>query len=264
MSGLHCTRIVVAALAMLGAASLAASAPGESFSAYQGQARASQDNRLLYEEHHLLRLQDERLRGRLVLYRCPDGSAFARKDVRYSEPAFQPEFALVDARSGYREGFDLGSSFVQNSSTATLRRQPVRVDESLVVDAGFDEFVRTRWDALQRGDTVRLDFLIPSRLSSYGFRVRKLREDIWHDDSVSVFRLALSGVFGWFADAIEVSYRDSDRRLMRFDGLSNIRGDAGNNLVARIDFPADLQASARQADWEAAATEPLQACTLGD
>jgi hypothetical protein len=263
VSGLRGLLILCTALlAMPGAATIADTLSSESFRAYQGH--ASRDQRLLYEEHHLLRLQDNRLRGRRVLYRCPDGSAFARKDVRYGEPAFQPEFALVDARSGYREGFDLGSSFVQSSATATLRRQPVRAGESLVVDAGFDEFVRTRWDALQRGETVRLDFLVPSRLSAYGFRVRKLREETLHGDTVSVFRLALSGMLGWFADAIDVSYRDSDKRLKRFEGLSNIRGDTGDNLVVRIDFPPERQAEASQADWDAAANEPLQACMLGN
>lgn len=230
--------------------------------AYQGEARRPDGGALLYEEHHLLKADGGAPRERLVLYRCPDGAAFARKTVRYGASSQAPEFDLRDARFGYREGFELGSSFVQRSAKAALQRAPVAAHD-MVVDAGFDEFVRAHWDALQRGDAVRLDFLVPSRLAVYGFTLRRLRGETLDGEAATVFRLALSGVFGWFADAIEVSYRDHDRRLMRFDGLSNIRRDASENLVARIEFPLERERPASEADWQAALREPLAACTLG-
>jgi hypothetical protein len=232
--------------------------------AYQGEARLPGAGTLLYEEHHLLRRDPAgQPRNRLVLYRCPDGAAFARKDVRYGEATQAPEFALFDVRFGYREGYELGSSFVQRSGKAPLQRKPVTTGEALVIDAGFDEFVRGRWDELQRGEALRLEFLVPSRLSSFGFRLLKLRSETIGGEPASVFRLALSGVFGWFADAIEVSYRDSDRRLMRFAGLTNIRRDGDNNLVAQIEFPPAREAPAAEAAWAAAEREPLVDCQLG-
>jgi hypothetical protein len=249
---------------MLGLLLPATAAAALPIHAYQGEARVPDGGALLYEEHHLLRRDaDGQPRDRLVLYRCPDGVAFARKEVRYNGAAQAPEFALFDARLGYREGYELGSSFVQRSETAPLQRKPVTAGEALVIDAGFDEFVRARWDALQGGQSVRLDFLVPSRLSSYGFRLLKLRSEALHGEPASVFRLALSGVFGWFADAIEVSYRDSDRRLMRFDGLTNIRRDGDRNLVARIEFPPQRETTAAEDAWAAAEREPLVDCTLG-
>jgi hypothetical protein len=232
--------------------------------AYQGEARVPGDETLIYEEHHLLRRDaDGQPRDRLVLYRCPDGAAFARKEVRYVGAAQAPEFVLVDVRLGYREGYELGSSFVQRGGQAPLQRKSVAAGDSLVVDAGFDEFVRVRWDELQRGQAVRLDFLVPSRLSAYGFRLLKLRSEALDGEPASVFRLALSGVLGWFADAIEVSYRDSDRRLMRFAGLTNIRRDGDSNLFARIEFPPAREAAADDAAWHAAEREPLVDCRLG-
>jgi hypothetical protein len=248
--------------ALLLGSAMTAPAQATAFSAYQGEARDA-DNRLLYEEHHWLRLADARPQERLVLYRCPSGETFARKTVRYGDALQRPEFALVDVRFGYREGFELGSSFVQRDDSTALRRQAVRTSERLVVDAGFDEFVRANWDALQRGDSQRLDFLLPSRLSTYGFRVIKLREEQLHGEPASVFQLGLSGVFGWFSDTIEVSYRDRDRRLMRFQGTTNIRIDPLRNVTARIEFPPAREAQASEGDWYDAEREPLQACALG-
>lgn len=253
------TLLMLATLATLAATPAAATG----VTAYQGLARAVDGDTLLYEEHHLLRNEDQRPRERLVLYRCPDGAAFARKTVRYGDSLQAPEFDLRDARFGYREGFELGSSFVQRSAQAALQRETLPAREDFVVDAGFDEFVRAHWGALQRGDAVRLDFLIPSRLAVYGFKLRRLRSESIDGEPATVFRLALAGVFGWFADAIDVAYRDHDRRLMRFDGLTNIRRDASENLVARIEFPPEREQAASDADWQAALREPLSACSLG-
>ena len=54
------------------------------------------------------------------------------------------------------------------------------------------------------------------------------------------------------------------QRLLRFEGMSNLRDDAGRKqLVARIDFPARDQ-GATDADWRAASSLPLAACRVRD
>ena len=59
-----------------------------------------------------------------------------------------------------------------------------------MVDAGFDEFVRSRWDDLQRGETISLQFLVPSRLAAYKFKLSKVRSETLFDQPASVFQLA--------------------------------------------------------------------------
>src|SRR5690606_24213789 len=144
---------------------------------FRGEARSTESASLLYVEDHLLRTEEGRPTERLVLYRCPDGEAFARKQVRYGEPPFAPQFEILDARFDYREGFSrgkiAGETFVQRGADDELQKEAIALGESLVVDAGFDEFVRAHWDVLAAGKDVPLRFLVPSRLSSYGFKVRK-------------------------------------------------------------------------------------------
>ncbi|MFA5684687.1 MAG: hypothetical protein WCZ65_01200 [Lysobacteraceae bacterium] len=231
---------------------------------YVGEARAPDDGRLLYTEQHLLRQDGDRPVERRVMYRCPDGRAFARKEVDYGQPAFAPGFRIDDARFGYVEGYarDAAQVFVRRGTDAALQSDALDAGTDLVVDAGFDEFVRARWDALQSGRAVPLAFLVPSRLTSYRFSVRKLREDSLRGEPVSVFRLTLRGMLGWFVDGIDVSYRDRDRGLARFEGLSNIRASLDDNLIARIDFPARAE-PADDSAWASTAAEPLHACTLG-
>ncbi len=234
---------------------------------YIGEARTPAGG-LIYEEHHLVRYDGATPLERLVLYRCPDGQAFARKRVDYRDPLYAPRFRMDDVRFGYVEGFGgdagRGEAFYRPGASADEQREAVQAGESLVVDAGFDEFVRARWDALQRGESVRLEFLVPSRLAAYRFSVRKLRSEDLYGEPASVFRLALTGVLGWFADAIDVSYRERDQRLMRFEGLTNIRATPDSNHVARIDFPPEReQAEAADEQWARAGGESLASCTLG-
>lgn len=241
---------------------------GAAVVSYQGVARAPETGTLLYEEHHFVRQVDGRPGERLVLYRCPDGAPFARKTVSYGEPPYAPQFDLRDARFDYREGFARGAlsgeAFVQRGDSGPLETEAVALGESLVVDAGFDEFVRSQWERLEAGDSVALRFLLPSRGAAYGFKLRKQAETQLYGETASVYRLALSGVFGWFVDAIDISYSQRDRRLLRFEGLSNIRAEGDRNLLARIDFPPERQLGAVAAEqMQRAAEEPLQACRLG-
>lgn len=227
-----------------------------------GEARAPDDGTLLYTEQHLLRHDGDTLRERLVLYRCPDGRPFAQKAVSYGELPQAPQFELRDQRFGYVEGYRDGEAFVRRSAEADRQRDAVKAD-ALVVDAGFDEFVRANWDALQAGDTLPLDFLVPSRLDAYRFKLRRLRSEAVFGAPATVFRLQLSGPLGWFADAIDATYRDSDRRLLRFEGLSNIRRTPDDNLVARIEFAPDRERAVDATAWQAAGEQPLADCTVG-
>ena len=231
--------------------------------AYIGEAR-SLEGKAIYEEHNLVRFDCDQPAERLVTYRCPDGQAFARKQVEYGTPLFAPTFRLEDQRFGYVEGFAKGAAFVQAGKAAEEEREAIDAGENLVVDAGFDEFVRQHWDALQAGKSVSLEFLVPSRLSAYKFKLRKVRSETMFDEPASVFELAVSGMLGWFADPLEAGYRDSDRRLMHFKGLTNIRQTLDENIVAQIRFPpAREDASLTAATWETARAEPLTSCKLG-
>jgi hypothetical protein len=210
---------------------------------FTGYARDLESQRLLYIESHFVRGAGTVGEQRVVLYRCPNGTdSFARKELEYGAAREEPQFTLLDARSGYTEGLRRTAQglevFQRASASAPVRRAKVPANVAIVSDAGFDEFVRKHWAELEAGRTVRFPFLVPSRLDFLTFKVRKHNEESIEGATASVIRLNLSGVLGWFLPYIEVSYRKSDRVLMRYRGLTNVRDTEGNNLVAQIDFPA--------------------------
>ena len=131
---------------------------------------------------------------------------------------------------------------------------------NLVIDAGFDDFVRLNWRELEGGKTVSFPFLVPSQLDTYNFKIRKHREVTIEGSAASVIRLNLSGVLAWFTPYIEVSYRQADQVLMRYEGLTNIRNAEGQLLQlleAVIDFPSNERRLLPQLDLRGPRIEPL-------
>jgi hypothetical protein len=224
-------------------------------------ASALDGNTTLYREEHLVRLAAGNPAERLVLYRCLDGSAFARKRVRYADDPAAPSFQLEDARSGYREGAERTDAGLRVAWTAPGDAEAAALISTgpLVADAGFDEWVRASWDALAAGRTLSMQFLVPSRLRTYRFEVVPVDAG---DPALRAFRLRLGGWLGWLVPSIDVAYDAASRRLVRFAGLSNLRDDAGDaQLKVRIEFP-DPAVDVEPAAFERALTEPLVACTV--
>lgn len=218
---------------------LSASATEYSFSGY---ARHPDTGALLYIETHQVRGGGTPGETRQVSYRRDENSPpFALKSLRYGAERERPEFEFSDQRSGFAESVrrDARGFRVTSRAGAKGRLRSAALDETdvAVIDAGFDEFVRNRWDALQAGESIDARFLVPSRLDAVEFRLRRTGAASIDGEPVTVIRLSLASPLGWFLPDIEVSYRDRDRRLMRYRGLTNIRDARGGLLAAQIDFP---------------------------
>jgi hypothetical protein len=254
------------------AAPAAPGAPGfapDGYVSYTGVARARHTNDFLYGERDVLLYRDGRLAERAVLYTCADGSAFARKIVTYPN-ALVPDFVFEDASNGMREGIREDapegatpggrSVFYRERSGDPEKSGPVPSVPGMVADAGFDAFVQSHWDILNTGKEVEVRFLLPSRLKDYGFQVQRLRGDLIQGTPAEVFRLRLSGVWGWFLPAIDVYYSISGHVLMRYDGISDLHDAAGNNYKTTIDFPVEERKATTAKAMLDARAAPIAPC----
>ena len=92
--------------------------------------------------------------------------------------------------------------------------------------------------------------------------MRRIGAERIEGEPATVLRLAPSGVLGWFAPAIEVAYRDRDRRLLRFTGITNVRQNPDDSVTARVAFPSSRETALTDAAWNAAREAKLSACRL--
>ncbi len=206
--------------------------PAHALESYEGLAYAPGTKHLLYRESHWVD-GDERI----VLYRCPGGEPFARKRVNSRISAIAPDFELTDARDGYREGVaSIGGQrevFLRANNDSRMKRKTLTASNP-VIDAGFDAFIRTSWAEISDKHFLQVPFVIPSRLGALNFKVRHAGD---HGAS-RTFRLSLDGWYGALLPHIDVIYAATTRTLLRYRGISNIRGDDGRQLAVDIHFPA--------------------------
>ena len=218
---------------------------------YEGLAYARKGGELLYRESHWIQDQGKRL----VLYRCPNGAAFARKQVLDGD--IDPDFELVDGRDGYREGVRTRNGvrqvYTRTSADSAEKSKQFPVQDGQVIDAGFDVYVRQHWVAMAQPESRRVRFLVPSRLESVNFQITPLASD----SNSRRYRLALDAWYGAALPSITVTYAASDRRLMRFEGIGNIRDAAGDHPAVRIEFPANKRTRSSLAQVADAARMPL-------
>jgi hypothetical protein len=216
-----------AALALLDAAPALASA--ESF---RGTARLS-GGRIAYVEEHDVRRDGERIVEAETRYFSPEGRLIARLRSDYSRDPFAPEYVFEDFRTGTAEAvrWNEGSLELSSNGRSRLLSRPEAVP--MVAGQGLDRFVRSRLEDLARGVEVRVELALPSRLDSYGFRLRAAGEG--RDDSAIRVRIEPSSfLLRLLAPSIEADYEPGTGRLLRYRGVSNLSGDQGETLQVEI------------------------------
>jgi len=170
---------------------------------------------ILYTEHHSC--TDE---GRIctVQYRDTAGVTIANKTLDYRHSLFSPALTMSD----FRADLEL-----------TL---PAGADNNVVVDAGFDNYVRSIWKQLELGETVRFPFLVAGFDEPISMRVGPTTSGSC-DSAVLCLEVRIdSWLLGMLADPIELSYSRVDRTLLRFSGVSNIKGTDGESLNVDIHY----------------------------
>ena len=260
LHGRACALGLTLALATAVPAAATAPTPSDTVHHVEGKAYATSDGHLLYLESHWL-YDDAGNPSRLVLYRCPDGKPFARKLIHDDGSAQAPDFELDDARTGYREGVRRMDGkrivFVRDNAHASERTAVLNTTPMPVIDAGFDAYIRDHWNQLGKDGSDTIPFLIPSRLGTLNFSVKRLADTQVNGHAARQYRLSLANLIGFALPHIDVVYDASTRELLRFVGLANIRGSNGKNVRAKILFDPAQDKDVSRADLDAAAKAPL-------
>lgn len=189
-----------------------------------------QPDKLLYREQHSLTQRRDN-QGKLipvtrqVEYFSADGELIAEKTNQYPNAATQPDFILKDLRHNYSEqseqlakGWRL--TLLENGTTSSKVIDDF--DYELVIDAGFDDFIRKHWQALSAGKTVPFSFASVARQTSVNFEVEASNPERLQQP-LKITMTLRSSLLSWLLDPIELEYQRSTQRLLRYRGLSNIQ-----------------------------------------
>jgi len=215
------------ALALLWASAVSAAAPDYRLFAI-GEARDPAGGTLLYREYHL-EATSEPLK--VVEYRLPDGALIASKTLLPGMDAAAPAFMQLDLRSGellsarWQEQALALTHRADEGAAAETRTLAPPAAMPLVIDAGFDAFVRQQWDTLRSGKSIEFGFALPGRKTLVTLRAQETT--CADGDGLTCFRIEpANALLRLVAEPIELAYRSADQRLAHFHGIANIQPPA--------------------------------------
>jgi hypothetical protein len=202
-----------------------------------GSAYSLKTGALLYRETHQP-LSDKTYR---VEYSEPNGTVFGYKTIDLSESAITPSFSQVNDRNGERidvmqTNNTLQIAYQENSATEA-KKDSVKLVAGMIVDAGFDAFIKQYWDALEAGNQMDIEYLVPSKQTTFTFRFSQASCVQGTQKGAECFSLI---PVSWFVklavDPIIVAYEPVQKRLLRFTGRANICDSQGKYQSVDIQY----------------------------
>jgi hypothetical protein len=197
-------------------------------------------DRLLYTEEHHEQIEQGRVTRSEVVYRKPDGGVIATKQLNFRRNASDPDFRLENPVNGHLEGANQRDDrllvFFRKTDDHALRERELRAPDNAIIDGGFDRFIENNWTALMQGDVFQRPFLVPSFQRFLEFRI--YLERMTETEVVFIMEPA-SMLLRIVGDGIVVAYDRDSAALRRYEGISNIRDQDGENYEVRVEFPAD-------------------------
>jgi hypothetical protein len=200
-----------------------------------GRAFDLDSGNVIYHEYHCI---DEKGKQQVVEYYDVSGQKILSKWLDYERGLLTPSMIQINelseeivAMSRLENSVNM---FSNNFSKSTALN--IDTDLALVMDAGFDNFIRDYWGELVAGRTITLQFPVIARQSIFNFEVKasSCKYDSQQDQCFSMEPA------NWFlsalVDPIELGYDSASQRLHRYRGLSNVEDRNGNGYEVDIHY----------------------------
>ena len=176
-----------------------------------------------YTEHHTVRT----LNGRTDIqtkYVAADGKPIAELSAEITSERYLPKTRLIDHRDDYVYSIepirDRHAVLVtQQLGRGREERRTLALRDDLMTFQGVLLYIIDQRAALQRGQSLFVQSIVPSRMTSYGLRIYKRAMQ----GNLLTVRLEMSAVaFRFFSTPSDVTIDVASGRLLEFTGPSNL------------------------------------------
>ncbi len=141
---------------------------------------------------------------------------------------YVPNYAFEDHRFGRQDGTFVDGRWLKvygrADQSAPVQQDMLRLEDDMVTGQGLHVFLRDHLSELVEGDTIKqVRFLVPMEGRDYTFHIRRL--DTPGDPGTVTFNIEADGWFPQlFAPTLEARYDRASRRLLSYQGASNLLG----------------------------------------
>lgn len=205
---------------------------------YFGQAYDLKNKALLYTDNHKETFQMGRHVSSVIEYKDKSGKIFALKKINFQKNPHVPDFTLEDFRDGYFEGASLDGNKLTLKHKANyqspLEEKVFELPENPVVDGGFDYFIKDNWNSLSEGKKIVFNMFAPAKLNHYRLKVVLTKKAEFKGKQAHYFKVDLDSFLGIFLPSIYIIYDSETKRIVHYEGISNINDESGKSYFVRI------------------------------
>lgn len=216
------------------------SAGAETVMRFSGLATDLKTGQPLYREVHEQRYDGNRWLGGSIRYVTPDGRLLGEKTLDFSKNRYIPLMRFRQPGIGYEDSITAVDDRkvevrTQRGDTVEDATLPRLSDQA--ADSGFNAFVVDQLPALAQGRTVPLRFLVVGQRDQYRFRLVPVEQMSAGGERAIRLRVEPDSLLRWLVDPLTLVYGLESRRLLRYEGVSNlINPQSGKAWQVRIRF----------------------------
>lgn len=216
-----------------------------------GYVRDTATQRYLYTEVHEQNLaSDGAVLTGVTTYYDPQGREIARKTLDYRANRTVPVYRMDMPALGYAEGISSNTPqavlFKRDRDQEARKTLPLG-DGLVAADAGFNHLLQDQLPALRKGDTLRFGLIVAGRTDSYRFRASKVDEQAMDGEPAMRILVEPDSLLRVVVPAIALTYSLKDKRLLSYQGTSNILDPSTSQVYKHISIvyggkpPADVK-----------------------
>lgn len=206
-----------------------------------GVASNLKTGKVVYREYH-----DITKAQHTVRYVDEKEKLIASKTIQYLHGFSTPEYQLQDQRVDRKTGSEWKKDhFIIFRQEASEKRHEEKVDaaDDLVIDAGFDHFIRTHWETLIDGKVLPFSFAIADPLTTLHMQLTEVTAAKTaikqHNDRYRYFLASSRNkLISWAIPDINLAYDRETRLIQVYQGPSNITDqyDKTQNVTIRYEY----------------------------
>lgn len=209
----------------------------EKISTFSGKAYNEKKEHVFTEEYTITKNGDKITQVNTT-FKDPKGFTLAEMASDFSYHSFLPKVLFENPENQFSYGSSLVESTLEvfkKSQKNVLKSKKLDLKEGMVAGPGFYFYVIEHLDKLISGETMKMTFVQPNRLSSYTFTM-KLGNYDKTTDHVTIHMSVDNKLIKAFVPDIELVLNAKEKSLVSYEGLSGFLSDGTSMKKVKIDY----------------------------
>lgn len=203
------------------------------------EAVAKKEGQIAYYEKHTVVYDEDIVIKSLTEYIDPEGRVIGSLRSDFTHSLSAPDFILRDGRNKSFQGLhweqDKVEMFSRETEKAKVATKALTKNQRdvLISGPGLNYFVANNLKQIIQQDGMDFKYIIPGRLEAFDFNIKPLA----YDSERAEFEVKIkSWLMRIFSPRLKLIFDVKKKRLLSFEGLSNIRDGEGEMMSVDIQY----------------------------